>query len=99
MSKKKEKIVCTKCMRDDFKSRRGLSNHDTRMHPYIPPPPPEKTHHSFASIVRNSNWGMELTKMDLKHPSDRVLAFAYQARTVELLEQILAELKRPKNIV
>lgn len=41
--KRKNKIFCNECGRDDFKSDRGIVIHKLKKHPYIPPPPPKKT--------------------------------------------------------
>jgi hypothetical protein len=40
---KKVIFICKKCLRDDFKSARGLAQHGTKAHPYVPPPPPVRT--------------------------------------------------------
>jgi hypothetical protein len=41
--KKEKKFFCEKCGRDDFKSNKGVMQHDSKAHPYIAPPEPKKT--------------------------------------------------------
>jgi hypothetical protein len=94
----KPPFVCTKCGADHFKTRGGLSCHYTRVHPYIPPPPPVRTHVNFKDLVGSNNWGIQMTEAQKKSPSDQHLMFAYLARIIELQEAILTELRKPRTI-
>ena len=42
LMKNKKKFRCYECGRDDFKSDKGVAQHDRKAHPYIPSPPPKK---------------------------------------------------------
>jgi len=92
---------CKNCPRE-FETVRGKNIHETRSGHWQdpkPPTPPEVAEHiNFADIATNGNWGQKMLKAQRKNPSDRVLAFAYQARTVDLLEAILQELQKPKTL-
>jgi len=99
MSKKKQtSFFCGNCGRDDFKSRAGLNCHKTRVHPYVPPPPPEKVFKSHVALVKGAKWGRELTKYEREHPPSELLQLGYLAYACELLEWILHELRRERII-
>lgn len=91
---------CKNCSRK-FETMRGKHIHETRSGHWqdpVPPPKPQTEHTPFATLVANTNWGQQMTAAERNNPSDRVLAFGYQARTVQLLEAIYDELKRERTI-
>lgn len=88
---KKKKIVCSKCFRDDFKSTSGLQIHDTRKHPYIPPPPPKTKFRSFSDVAR-SGWGREYPIVGKLNPTDNDLIMGYLALCFEELQKLNTKL-------
>jgi hypothetical protein len=73
------------------------------MHPYVPPAPlPEPSEHvNYIDIVKGSysNWGQSMTEYQRKHPSLDTLKVGALMLIVKYLLEILAELKKPRQII
>lgn len=102
MSKKEKKSLlrygCYKCSRR-FNSWQERDRHAKYSHPI--PPPEKPTHVSFIDLVREhsgKNWGKDMFKEDIKHPSLENLKIGMLVLLGEKLDFILEELRKPKTL-
>lgn len=71
------------------------------MHPWTPPPAPPKPpsrHTNYRDLVSGSyeTWGQDMTEETRKHPDREQLKLGALFEIINLLHELIREVKRPR---